>query len=82
MKSFILRKDEYENKSRTDLLIADVIFDSGEAGVAHVTRSRAEMLVFEFSHIGKIMTQEDFEKYRDLVQAEFETERLFDDEYD
>jgi len=79
MKSLVLRKDEHKTKSHRDLLVADVVFDDGTVGVAYLNRSTAERLVFEMEHVGKVMSQKDFEDYKDLVRQECETERSFEE---
>lgn len=84
MKSIIWHKDTYKEnlgrKSKFDIMTADVVYDSGDIGKIYVTRATMNVMIFEQEYLGKIMTQNDFEEYKDLIRAVGEVDRSYEEE--
>ena len=72
-------KETIARESQHDLMVAQVVYDSGDEGKLYVNRARMNVIIFEQEHIGKIMTQKDFEDYTELIHAESEVERSYEE---
>lgn len=84
MKNIKWHEDTHEKiigrKSKFDLMTADVIYDNGAEGKIYVTRATMNVMIFEQKHIGKIMTQKDFEDYKDLIREVSDVDRSYEEE--
>jgi hypothetical protein len=84
MKIISWEKDAYKKlfgrESPHDLMVAWVVYDGGSEGKMYVHRARMNVIIFEQEHIGKIMTQKDFEDYRELIHAESEVDRSYEED--
>lgn len=83
MKIISWEKDTYKKlfgrESQHDLMVAQVVYDSGEQGKMYVNRARMNVIIFEQEHIGKIMIQKDFEDYTELIHTESEVDRSYEE---
>lgn len=79
-KSFVIGDDTYTEKSSSDLLRIDVVYQGGVQGVVYLNRATVNRLLFEMSHKRKVMEEKDFEDYRELILEEERTERSYDED--
>lgn len=86
MKIISWQKDTYKSnlgrETKFDLMTANVSYDSGNTGIIYVNRATMNMMKFEQEHIGKVMTENDFEDYKDLIREVADVDRSYEENED
>jgi len=73
-------KKVYGRESQHDLMVGYVVYDEGSEGKIYVTRANMNVIKFEQEHIGKVMTQKDFDDYKDLINEVVEVDRSYEED--
>lgn len=61
-------KKTFGKETDFDLMVAIVEYDGGNEGKFYANRAKMNMIKFEQEHIGKIMTEKNFEDYKELIR--------------
>lgn len=73
-------KKVYGRESQRDLMVGHVVYDEGSEGKIYVTRANMNVMKFEQEYIGKVMTQKDFEDYKNLIHEVVEVDRSYEED--
>ncbi len=75
-------KKTFGKETQFDLMVAIVEYSSGDEGKLYVNRAKMNMMKFEQEHIGKVMTENDFEDYKDLIREVADVDRSYEENED